>query len=141
MESIDELIDALYASISFPEGGQPPLEQLKELFLPNGWLVNNNGEVPEMYTVETFILAFRKQISNHSLRSFEEREVDHHTDLFGNIAQRFSTYEARHSPDDDKPFSRGINSIQMICSNGLWRITSMVWSDETPERPLPPSVH
>ena len=137
MENIDDLIEALYASISFEKGTQPALEKLKELFLPNGWLINNNGEVPEMYTIETFILSFRKQIANHSLASFDEREVDHHTDVFGDIAQRFSTYEARHAPQDQEPFSRGINSIQMIRTGGIWRVVSMIWNDEKPGHPLP----
>ena len=62
---------------------------------------------------------------------FYEVETNRRIDLFGNIAQVWSGYEARRSPDDAQPERRGINSIQLFRdpSHG-WRIIHMIWDNE-----------
>jgi hypothetical protein len=139
MKSIDQLVEHLYDSISFEKGEMPELEKLKELFIPEGRLINNSNEVPEIFTVDTFILAFRKQMEDGKIPSFEEKEISAHTDIFGTIAQRFSTYEARLDLKSTTPFAVGINSIQMIQTDGRWRISCMVWNQETEELKVPKS--
>jgi hypothetical protein len=49
----------------------------------------------------------------------------------------FSTYESRHAPDE-KPFARGINSIQLVNSGGVWKIAGIVWDSEREGNPIPP---
>lgn len=137
MKSIDQLIDHLYSSISFKKGEVPRLEKLKDLFIPEGRLINNSKETPEIFTVDTFILSFRKQMEKGEVPAFEEKEISAHTDIFGSIAQRFSTYEARMGPEAEKPFAVGINSIQMIHTDGEWRISCMVWNQETEDLKVP----
>ena len=137
MKDIDQLIEQLYETISFRKEEMPQLEKLKDLFIPEGRLINNSKEVPEIYTVETFILSFRKQMEDGKVPSFEEKEISAHTDIFGTIAQRFSTYEARMDPKAEEPFAIGINSIQMIQVDGQWRISCMVWKQETEELKVP----
>ena len=44
---------------------------------------------------------------------FFEHEISRTVETFGSISQVFSTYESRRRADDEKPFARGINSIQL----------------------------
>ncbi len=51
--------------------------------------------------------------------------------MFGNIAQVWSHYEARRSPDDQDVERRGVNSIQLFREAGHgWRIIHMIWDNE-----------
>lgn len=68
---------------------------------------------------------------------FHEQELVRHVDAYGNIAQVFSSYAARHKVGDEKPFMRGINSIQLFNDGKRWWVTSISWSAETPSSPLP----
>jgi hypothetical protein len=49
----------------------------------------------------------------------------------------FSTYESLHALSDEKPFDRGINSIQLMCDGTRWWVMNIVWQSETPERTIP----
>ena len=60
-----------------------------------------------------------------------EVETERRIDLFGNVAQVWSAYEAKRAPDDAEPERRGINSIQLFkAREGEWRIVSMIWDNE-----------
>jgi hypothetical protein len=68
---------------------------------------------------------------------FHEQELVRRVDAYGNIAQVFSSYDARRKLGDPKPFMRGINSIQLFNDGSRWWVTSITWSQESPEHPLP----
>ena len=59
------------------------------------------------------------------------------SDCFGNVCQVFSTYESRRAPSDEKPFMRGINSIQLVNDGKRWWVASVVWDTEKPDKPIP----
>ena len=70
---------------------------------------------------------------------FFEVAVARRTDLFGNMAQIWSTYEARSGLGDERPERRGVNSIQMFRDPDQgWRIVAMIWDNEREDNPLPP---
>jgi hypothetical protein len=68
---------------------------------------------------------------------FHEQELVRHVDAYGNIAQIFTSYAARHKLTDEKPFMRGINSIQLFNDGTRWWVTSIAWSPENAKHPLP----
>lgn len=136
-QAIEEITGELYASICFEEGGQPPVEKLRDLFVPWGHLVNNNGDEPAVMPVDDFIGAYQQALSGGSIKSFYEGELSSRTELFGKIAHRFSTYEAKFDLAKAEPFSVGINSIQFIKTAGKWRVTCMVWNDQTDDLRIP----
>ena len=64
---------------------------------------------------------------------FFEVEIARKIDVFGNIAQVWSAYEARRALDDAVPERRGINSIQLFRdAEGHWQIVNMIWDNERP---------
>jgi hypothetical protein len=133
---IEELTNSLYSCISFRQGEKPDLARLKSLFIKEGMLINNNGD-PLIFTIDQFVDAVGYQASAGSLKSFSEREVAERTEIFGKIAQRFSTYEARFDPDDPEPLTVGVNSIQFIKVGDSWHFSSLIWNDETEDRKVP----
>lgn len=72
-----------------------------------------------------------KQIEKGTLSTFREKEVADKTEVFGKVAQRFSTYEARFDETNPNAVAVGVTCIQFIQVNGKWFITSMAWDDET----------
>ena len=68
---------------------------------------------------------------------FFEKEAARKTEQFGQIAHLFSTYESRHTPDDPKPFQRGINSFQLMNDGTRWWIVTIFWEGEDEKNPLP----
>jgi hypothetical protein len=58
------------------------------------------------------------------------------TERFGSIANVFSTYESRRSPEGPV-IARGINSLQLFHDGARWWIASATWQDESPRHPIP----
>lgn len=137
MMEIDRVTSALYSSICFEEGGKPALDKLRNLFIPEGKLTNNNDDPPVVMSVDQFINTFNQQLSSGTLKSFYEGEISSRTELFGRIAHRFSTYEAKFNLGTSEQLAIGINSIQLIKTKGSWLVTSIVWNDETENRKIP----
>ena len=64
-------------------------------------------------------------------------EIGRKVDQFGGIVQVFSTYESKKTLADEKPFMRGINSIQLWNDGTRWWIVTIFWQNETPQTPIP----
>jgi len=47
-----------------------------------------------------------------------------------------SAYESLYAGEDE-PFSRGVNSIQLLHEDDRWWILSIAWDVEAPDRPIP----
>ncbi|WP_162056054.1 hypothetical protein [Pontibacter pamirensis] len=137
MQDIDEITQALYQSVSFKKGTRPDLQRLKTLFYEGGKLANCNGNLPQEFSVQQFIDVVEGRMKTGNLVFFQEREVASRTEIFGKIAQRFSTYEAFLEEDGAEPAATGINSIQFIQVEGCWYVYSMVWNDQAEGRIIP----
>jgi hypothetical protein len=68
---------------------------------------------------------------------FFERELFRKTEQFGRITHAFSTYASFHTAADTTPFSRGINSIQLLNDGKRWWIVTIFWDAERPGLTLP----
>ena len=68
---------------------------------------------------------------------FFEREISRTTESFGHITQAFSSYESKRTAQDAKPFSRGINSIQLLNDGKRWYVVTIFWDSERPDNPIP----
>lgn len=115
VQSIDAIIAALYNVISGPAGKNRDWNRMRSLFLPEGKLVATaqraTGEVVKRtMTVEDYIATSGPVLEKNS---FFEKEVSRKQEVYGHIAHCFSTYESKRSESDEKPFMRGINSIQL----------------------------
>jgi hypothetical protein len=137
--TLDGIIAALYGSISGPAGQERDWPRMRSLLTADARLVptgrNQAGEgVRLSWDLETYIQRAGAQLK---AGGFFESEIGRHVDRYGNIAQIFSTYDSRRTLEDEKPFMRGINSIQAWFDGTRWWISTVFWQSEGPNNPIP----
>ncbi len=137
LKLIENLTSELYNAICFEVGSHPPVERLKELFIPTVNMIRNDDASPVVMTVDDFIKSYTGKIEDGTIQSFYEGELNHITEIFGTIAHRFSTYETKFDLDNPEPFSIGINSIQYIRVGKNWKISSIVWNNQNNTNKIP----
>jgi len=136
---IGAVIDAMYAAISGPAGPRdwvlqreifhPDSRQARTGMAPDGqpW-IKIMGREAYMDDTTPFFAA----------NGFYEVETARRTDVFGNMAQVWSVYEARPHPDDPTAERRGVNAIQLYRgADGNWSILHMIWDNERPGLTVP----
>jgi hypothetical protein len=133
----ESLIEQFFAAVSFPEGGAPRYDRIRDVFVPEGLLIKNSGDVPEISGLDAFIAPRQELFDAGRLTSFEEIEVAARTEAFGNVAHRLSTYEKRGVQDGVAFAATGIITTQFISTPAGWRMTAMAWDDERPGLAVP----
>ena len=139
VSSIDGIIAALYDVISGPAGQKRNWDRMRTLFIPEARMMPT-GKRPDgthtrrVLSVEDYINASGPVLEKNG---FFEREIGRKVDQFGSIVQVFSAYDSKRTLADEKPFTRGINSIQLWYDGSRWWIVSIFWQSETPETPIP----
>ena len=139
VSSLDAIVAALYDVISGPAGKKRDWDRMRSLFVPGARLIptgprQTGGYGARVLTVDEYI---ERASGFFDKEGFYERESARQSDLFGQIAHVFSTYESRHAPDDAKPFQRGINSIQLMNDSKRWWVVTIFWQGEDEKNPLP----
>ena len=139
VKSIDAIIRAVYDVISGPAGEKRDWDRFQSLFSPEARLIPLGGNADGMFAVRAFTPDDYRQRSGPYLEKngFFESEIARTVEQFGHIAHAFSTYESRHLADDAEPFSRGINSIQLMNDGKRWWVLSIYWESERPDNPIP----
>lgn len=137
--TLDSTLTTLYQVISGEKKEERDWQLFKYLFHPDAKLIpsgkNKEGDYLVRYLSPQQYIDFSGQwlVDN----GFYEKEISRKTDTFGNITQVFSTYESFYSKTDEKPFMRGINSIQLLYDGKRWWVINIYWTQETPENPIP----
>ena len=143
-DSIDSVVRSVYDVISGPPGPRN-WDRFRSLFAEGARMIpmrktSAGGMAPVVLTPEQFI---ERVSANAAKEGFFEHEIGRRVDSFGDIAHVFSAYESRRAPEE-KPFTRGINSFQLVRSGGSWRVVTILWDSERegnaiPDRYLKPS--
>lgn len=136
-QEIDTLTHAFFQSVSFKEGGKPAYSDLYSIFIASGQFIKNSSTTPEIATISQFIEPRQKLVEAGELTCFKEEETAEITEMFGNIAHRWSTYAKSGASNGSAFEGRGIISIQFIMTEVGWKISSMAWDDERPGLALP----
>jgi hypothetical protein len=136
--TMDAIVASLYDVISGPPGTRN-WDRFRSLFAPGARLIPTGrrptGEVgSRVLTPDEYIQRSAPLIEKNG---FFEREISRRTEKFGSIAHLFSTYESRHAKDEEKPFARGINSIQLMNDGKRWWVVTVFWQGEDEKNPLP----
>jgi hypothetical protein len=140
VESVDAILAALYDVISGPAGEARDWDRMRSLFTPEARLipVNRQGAPsqvqPRFLSVEDYIQMAGPFLEEHG---FFEREIGRVTERFVNIVHAFSTYDSRWTAEDPEPFSRGINSVQLVWDSERWRIANVMWWGVPPTFEIP----
>jgi hypothetical protein len=137
--SVDGILTALYDVISGAAGQKRNWDRMRSLFIPGARLIPTNqradGSVTHrVLTVEEYIAGSGPGLEKNG---FFEREIGRTTETFGNVTQVFSAYDSKRTAQDEKPFSRGINSIQLLNDGKRWYVVTIFWDSERPNNQIP----
>ena len=151
MESTDDLVTdrgeiarlmaAFFRAVSFDPGEHPPYENIRALFVEGGLLIRNSGAAPEIATVAQFIEPRRAMVVAGQLTRFREAELSATTEVFGNVAQRFSAYAKDGSANGVAFAARGMIATQFVRTPAGWKMSAMAWDDEREGLALPERPH
>lgn len=140
ISSIDQIMKSVYEVISGDAGQKRDWDRFRSLFhkdarlIPSGKNKDTGIVGARAFTPEEFITRSSPFMEKEG---FFEREIARRTDVYGNIAQVFSTYASYHKADDKTPFARGINSFQLLNDGKRWWVVTIYWQGETTENPIP----
>ena len=129
---LDRIADRFFEAVSFEQGHKPNYHDIHELFVEQGLLIKNSGQVPEISTLVAFIEPRLASVNAGDLTRFHEAELSETTQIFGNVAHRFSAYEKSGTSKGVTFEAKGMISTQFIQTAQGWRISSMAWDDERP---------
>ena len=68
---------------------------------------------------------------------FYEKEIKRKTQVYGRVAQVFTSYEFELTTPERTRKQRGINCIQLAKEKERWWITNIIWHSESDADPLP----
>jgi hypothetical protein len=134
---IDTLTAAFFRAVSFDDGETPPYANLYDIFIESGQIIKNSSSSPEIYTVRQFIEPRQSVVDSGELKSLRESETAEITEIFGNVAHRFSVYEKHGLSAGTTIEGRGVISIQFRATPSGWKISAMAWDDERPGLTIP----
>lgn len=137
--SVDAIIAALYDVISGPAGEKRDWDRMKSLFISEGRLIPSfkkpDGKIGYLWwSIQEYIDQAGAGLEKNG---FFEVEVARKQENYGTVVHLFSTYESRRNADDEKPFARGINSIQLMYDSERWWIVNVFWRGESPDNKIP----
>ena len=134
---LNQLMDAFFRAVSFAQGERPHYDDIYRLFIEAGLLIKSSTATPEIANVAQFIEPRHATVRSGELTSFREVELSENTEIFGNVAQRFSAY-AKSGITNGVPFAaRGMIATQFIRTPAGWKMSAMAWDDERPGLTLP----
>ena len=134
---LDRLTADFFDAVSFEEGGTPPYDNIYVLFIEGGLLVKSANSAPEVSTVNQFIEPRREMVRSGELTRFAEMELCEFTEIFGNVAHRFSSYAKSGIMKGVPIAARGMISTQFVRTPEGWKISAMAWDDERPGLSIP----
>lgn len=139
VQTLDSTLSILYAVISGEKGETRDWDLMRYLFHPDAKLIPSRENKEGVYkarfmTPDEYIESSGSWLVENG---FFEKEIYRTVNSFGNITQVFSTYESYHSETDEKPFTRGINSIQLLNDGQRWWVLNIYWTQETPDNIIP----
>jgi len=137
VEAIDGLVARLYAAFRTRGGALPPVDTLREVFLPGALIVKAVETVPEVFDVDRFIETRRAILTGGDLVDFDEWEVDARSRRIGHVVHRWSLYRKIGVSGGVAFDLRGVKSLQCVETVDGWRIASLVWDDARPGLSLP----
>jgi len=134
---LDRLAAEFFRAVSFEAGEVPSYQNIYALFIEPGLLIKNSGATPEVASVRQFIEPRQATVSAGALTRFNEAELSETTEIFGNVAHRFSAYAKSGTLNGVAFEARGMISTQFILTPVGWKMSAMAWDDERPGLSLP----
>lgn len=138
VKSPEAIIAALSSSISGEAGQARNWDRFRSLFVPGaGRLVVTR--VPKTGASDVTVLSMEDYIarsSNGAPQSFYEIPIAYDVQSFGRMTHVYESYGLHHTKDD-QPFTRGVNSFELLSDGTRYFVLQVFWDTERPDNPLP----
>lgn len=126
---IDLLANLFFALFSNKKPKRPRLGLLKTICLKEAIFIKNTGGTAEIFNLKNFMASRQALLESGKLVDFTEKETSETTQIFGDIAQRFSFFEKSGALDGVFFEKNGAKSIQFIKKVGVWKISAVAWDE------------
>ena len=138
VDTIEHILAAVYDVISGPAGAPRDWDRFRTLYYPGARLIptrrDDKGAITaRVLTPEDFVTRGKEIFAN---QGFFETPIANRVEQWDHMVHVWSTYESRHAKGE-QPFTRGVNSFQLINDGARWWILSTCWENEDPGHPLP----
>jgi hypothetical protein len=134
---IDAVVATFFAAFACGPDLDARLDALRAAFLPRAVIVRTCGHEPLPYDVEAFLAPRRALLLGDVVQEFREWEVTGRTEVYGDVAQRWSSYAKTWLQDGEPRTGRGTKSIQLVRAAPGWRISAVAWDDAREGLPPP----
>jgi len=130
VDTIEHILAATYDVISGPPGPRN-WDRFRSLFYPGARMIPTFRDakgsiVARVSTPDEYATRAGDYFSKNG---FFENSIANRIETWDHIAHVWSTYESRHAKDE-KPFTRGINSFQLMNDGTRWWILTIYWEGE-----------
>lgn len=129
-KQIDQITTAFFRAFTNKGGRTPEVAVMHQLFIPEGRVISNTGAAPVIYNLQQFVEPREKLLTDGSLTDFEEEELSERTEIFGNIAHRFSLYRKTGVLDGKAFETKGMKAMQFLNTPEGWKLSFVAWDDE-----------
>ena len=122
---LDRLALEFFRSVSFTPGNVPDYQHIHTLFTERGLLIKNVSSTPEISSVSEFIAPRHESVRSGELTEFHEAEISEFTEVFGNVAHRFSACTKSGKLKGSSFNGRGMISTQFINTPLGWKVLTV----------------
>lgn len=128
---VETTVLAVHNVLSGP-AGRRDWRQFEGLFAPDARIViAGTGAM----TAKEFSERFTPK---YNAEGWFERPVSTRVQVYGDVAQVWSTYEGRQASNQERASARGIVGVQLVRIDGQWKVQSLVRQEEDAGHPIPP---
>ena len=125
LAGINQTVHDTYAVISGPAGQKRDFDRMRTLFAPGALLRVITPKGIRGGSLDDYIAKSGPILEKEG---FTERELGRRTEVYGNLATVWSSYDGR--TDTGSFHERGINSFQLVKVGGKWLVASILWQEE-----------
>ena len=135
--TIDGMVKAYYEVVSGPKGQPRDWARDRTLYIKDIRFVPVDVAKDGQITARPVDhQTFAESSAGLEKEGFFEYEIHRVTERYGPIAHVWSTYESKRTMEGPV-IQRGINSIELFWDGKRWWIANAIWTDETPQNPIP----
>jgi hypothetical protein len=122
---LDHPIEEFFRAVSFEPGETPAYGNIASLFVDAGLLIKNSASTPEISTIRQFVEPRQAMVASGDLTQFRESELFETTEIFGNVAHRFSGYAKSGVLKGVAFEARGMISTQFVLTPAGWKMSGL----------------
>ena len=126
-----DITEAIYAALSGPAGPRD-YSAVRHYYLPDARLIRTGIDAEGRSFMKVMSVDDHEKDVSALLAdmAFEEIEIDHKAEIFGNVGRARSVYRSVYGSGPGAREGRGVNFLNFVHDGDDWKIASIVWDNE-----------